>query len=208
MNATMTERFGVAGALLVKLFGRPDDEAARFAGAGRPGPRHRRAAGDVQPHVLRVDAARGVARAGADLRARRLARGQRPHLRRHRRHARAAAHPALRPADAAVQRPGRRDERAGLVRARLRGARPRAGHRREARPGDDPGRRRRRRVPRRRLPLPERGRGVAGLAGRRGDARPHGQRAGAARHLVPRPSRGRWSRSSGRPAPASRRHRC
>src|SRR3954471_8386362 len=30
MNATMTERFGVAGALLVKLFGRPDAEAARF----------------------------------------------------------------------------------------------------------------------------------------------------------------------------------
>ena len=31
MNATMTERFGVAGALLVKLFGRPETEAARFA---------------------------------------------------------------------------------------------------------------------------------------------------------------------------------
>lgn len=31
MNATMTERFGVAGALLVKLFGRPDVEARRFA---------------------------------------------------------------------------------------------------------------------------------------------------------------------------------
>jgi ATP-binding cassette subfamily B protein len=31
MNATMTERFGVAGALLVKLFGRPDVEAGRFA---------------------------------------------------------------------------------------------------------------------------------------------------------------------------------
>src|SRR5437763_15998834 len=30
MNATMTERFGVAGALLVKLFGRPEEEAARF----------------------------------------------------------------------------------------------------------------------------------------------------------------------------------
>src|SRR3954451_10694516 len=30
MNATMTERFGVAGALLVKLFGRPDIEAKRF----------------------------------------------------------------------------------------------------------------------------------------------------------------------------------
>ena len=31
MNATMTERFGVAGALLVKLFGSPDEEARRFA---------------------------------------------------------------------------------------------------------------------------------------------------------------------------------
>jgi ATP-binding cassette, subfamily B, bacterial len=31
MNATMTERFGVAGALLVKLFGRPGDEAERFS---------------------------------------------------------------------------------------------------------------------------------------------------------------------------------
>ncbi|MFC0530698.1 ABC transporter ATP-binding protein [Phytohabitans kaempferiae] len=30
MNATMTERFGVAGALLVKLFGQPDTEAKRF----------------------------------------------------------------------------------------------------------------------------------------------------------------------------------
>ncbi|MEU5567153.1 ABC transporter ATP-binding protein [Micromonospora musae] len=32
MNATMTERFNVAGALLVKLFGQPDGEARRFAG--------------------------------------------------------------------------------------------------------------------------------------------------------------------------------
>ncbi len=31
MNATMTERFGVSGALLVKLFGRPDVEAKRFS---------------------------------------------------------------------------------------------------------------------------------------------------------------------------------
>ncbi|HEY0700584.1 MAG TPA: ABC transporter ATP-binding protein, partial [Micromonospora sp.] len=31
MHTTMTERFGVAGALLVKLFGRPDVEAQRFA---------------------------------------------------------------------------------------------------------------------------------------------------------------------------------
>jgi ATP-binding cassette subfamily B protein len=31
MNSTMTERFGVAGAMLVKLFGRHDDETATFA---------------------------------------------------------------------------------------------------------------------------------------------------------------------------------
>jgi ATP-binding cassette, subfamily B, bacterial len=36
MNTTMAERFNVAGALLVKLFGRPDEEDAAFAGrAGR-----------------------------------------------------------------------------------------------------------------------------------------------------------------------------
>lgn len=32
MNNTMTERFGVAGALLVKSYGRPDEEAADFSG--------------------------------------------------------------------------------------------------------------------------------------------------------------------------------
>src|SRR3954469_22807515 len=32
MNATMTERFGVAGALLVKLFGSPKAESERFSG--------------------------------------------------------------------------------------------------------------------------------------------------------------------------------
>ena len=36
MSAQMTERFNVAGALLVKLFGRPDDEAGLFSSrAGR-----------------------------------------------------------------------------------------------------------------------------------------------------------------------------
>jgi ATP-binding cassette subfamily B protein len=35
MNATMTERFGVAGALLVKLFGHPRDEARRFGDRAR-----------------------------------------------------------------------------------------------------------------------------------------------------------------------------
>ena len=42
------------------------------------------------------------------------------------------------------------------------------------------------RVPRREVPLPERRRGVAGLAGGRRDARPHRHRAGAARRLVHR----------------------
>ena len=53
MNTTMTERFGVAGALLVKLFGRYDDEVGELRRPGRPGARHRRAVGDVQPGVLR-----------------------------------------------------------------------------------------------------------------------------------------------------------
>jgi ATP-binding cassette subfamily B protein len=35
MNATMTERFGVSGALLVKLFGRHDDETVEFSDRAR-----------------------------------------------------------------------------------------------------------------------------------------------------------------------------
>ena len=63
-------------------------------------------------------------------------------------------------------------------------------------------------VPRRALPLPDRGRGLARLAGGRGRARPHGHRAGAARRVASPSSRASWSRSSARPAPASRRSRC
>ena len=43
MGSTMTERFNVAGAMLVKLFGRPAEEHELFSGAGRAGARHRRA---------------------------------------------------------------------------------------------------------------------------------------------------------------------
>ncbi len=39
MSASMTERFSVSGALLVKLFGRLADEHDRFAEPGRRGPR-------------------------------------------------------------------------------------------------------------------------------------------------------------------------
>jgi ATP-binding cassette, subfamily B, bacterial len=51
MNTTMTERFNVAGALLVKLFGRHDDER-RVRRAGRAGARHRGAQRHVRPHFF------------------------------------------------------------------------------------------------------------------------------------------------------------
>ena len=51
----------------------------------------------------------------------------------HRRHPRPAADPALRPADRAGQRPGRRHDRPRQLRAGVRGPRPRAADRREAR---------------------------------------------------------------------------
>ena len=125
MNATMTERFGVAGALLVKLFGRPEAEAERFsARAARV-----RDIGVQQAmygtDVLRGDDAGRLAGAGADLR--RWAAGSRcsgTDQRRHRGHAGAAADPPVRADHRAVQRAGQRHERAGLVRAGLRGARP------------------------------------------------------------------------------------
>ena len=72
MNTTMTERFNVSGALLVKLFGRPDEEAVVLQ-PGRPGARHRHPVRDVRADVLhRPDAGR-VARDRARLRPRRLA---------------------------------------------------------------------------------------------------------------------------------------
>ena len=49
MNATMTERFNVSGALLVKLFGRPDHERDEFSRQGRSGARHRRARAPCTP---------------------------------------------------------------------------------------------------------------------------------------------------------------
>ena len=51
MGTRMTERFNVAGALLVKLFGRPRREDARVRRAGRPGPRHRRP-DRAEPHRI------------------------------------------------------------------------------------------------------------------------------------------------------------
>ena len=55
-----------------------------------------------------------------------------PAVRRHGGHARAAAHPPVRPAHRAVERARGRDERAGQLRPGLRGARPAADDRRQA----------------------------------------------------------------------------
>ena len=52
MSTQMTERFNVAGALLVKLFGRPEDEAAAFSNRAGARARHRRPHGDGEPLVL------------------------------------------------------------------------------------------------------------------------------------------------------------
>ena len=45
-DSQMTERFSAPGATLVKLFGRPDEEADEFGDRAEPGARHRRAHGD------------------------------------------------------------------------------------------------------------------------------------------------------------------
>ena len=208
MTNTMTERFNVSGALLVKLFGRPEVEEDVVPRQGRPGARHRRHHRDVRPGLLR----RAHPRRGA---------GDRAGLRRRRRAGRAAA----RSGSARSSRwPAyltrlygpltalsnvRVDVMTALVqlRAGLRGARPRADGRREARTRwrcrrgapsiefDDV-----------RLPLPDGRGGVAGLAGVGRACSTRRRRSdGAARRRRSGPSPGSWSRWSARPAPARRR---
>ena len=133
MGTTMTERFNVSGALLVKLFGRLPDESAAFADkAGQV-----RDIGIKQAMYGRVfftslDPGR-LAGDRPGLRRRRRPRHRRHHHGRHPGGPDRAARPAVRPAHRAVQRAGRRDDRAGQLRAGLRGARPAADDRREAR---------------------------------------------------------------------------
>ena len=135
MNTTMTERFNVSGALLVKLFGRPREEFESFRQrAGRV-----RDIGDHVGHVRagllrRADPGR-CAGPGAGLRPRRLLRAEGRADDRHRRDPGAAAHPPVRAADRAVERARRRDERAGQLRPGLRDARPRPDDRGRARRG-------------------------------------------------------------------------
>ena len=126
----MTERFNVAGALLVKLFGRPDDEDESFrARAGR--------VRDIGVTSAMYGRAFFVALTLVAALAQALVYGlggyfalHRSAVGRHRGHPGAAADPAVRAADRAVERAGRRDERAGQLRPGLRGARPGADDRR------------------------------------------------------------------------------
>ena len=133
MNAAMTERFNVSGALLVKLFGRPTQEVGRVRRAGRPGARHRRQQRDVRPHLLRRPGPARRGRHRGRLLARRPAGDQRGHHPRHARRPRRLRAAHLHAAHPADQRPGRPHDRVRLLRAGLRGAR-RAPRHRGARP--------------------------------------------------------------------------
>ena len=140
----MTERFNVSGALLVKLFGDPQAESERFADrAGRvrdigvtsamysPRGHDRARPARLARHRARLRPRRGH----GDLRLARHRHAGRPHR---------LPQPAVRAADLALERAGRRHDHAGQLRARARGARPRTDDRRR--------RRTRRRCPRVRSP--------------------------------------------------------
>ena len=79
MNSQMAERFNVAGAQLVKLFGRSNDENDALRQPRGKGPRHRHQVGDVRPRVLRCARSGRCARRRGDLRHRCLPRGRRQH---------------------------------------------------------------------------------------------------------------------------------
>ena len=124
-----------------------------------------------------------------------------------RRHPARAGHPAAaaaRPAAGPVQRAHRRDDRAGQLRARLRGARPAVADRRRSRTPS------RCRAARRRLEFdhvafryPRADEvSLASLEVGRPQASPRDTGAGARTTSVHAPSRARWSRWSARPAPA------
>ena len=126
LGNSMTERFNVGGAMLLKLFGRRDEEDAAFAGK----------AGLVRDLGIRIAVITRVfgstlmlipALATALV----YGAGGRPGHPGHadRRHPARPRHPAAaaaRPAPGSVQRPHRRDDGAGQLRAGLRGARPAA----------------------------------------------------------------------------------
>ena len=94
MNTQMTERFNVAGALLVKLFGRSDDETDDVRRPRAAGARHRHPVGDVRAGLLRRPRPRRRARRRGDLRRRRPPGRRRQHHAGHARRPRRARHRA------------------------------------------------------------------------------------------------------------------
>ena len=130
----MTERFSAPGATLVKLFGRPEEEAREF---GERAERVR----DIGVRTAMVSRVFVTALSLVSALAQALVYGLGGYLAvtgaiaaGHRGHAGAAAHPALHADDGAGERPGRRHDGAGVVRAGLRGARPAAVDHRAAGP--------------------------------------------------------------------------
>ena len=124
MSSTMTERFNVSGALLVKLFGRPDEETVEFSG------RARRVA-DIGIRIAMSNSAFFAAltldrraRHSDGVRRRGSAGDRRSAHPRHARRSRRTARSPLRPAHGSVERPDRHHDGAGQLRAGLRSARP------------------------------------------------------------------------------------
>ena len=157
--------------------------------AGRQGPRHRRQ-DRPQPHgLLRRPHHGRLPRDRHGLRRRRGDGRQRHADRGHAARAGGPARPALRPAHGPVQRADRRDDGAGLLRARLRGARPEAAGQGGGCAGGHPAPSAHGGLRRGRLQLPVGRRGLARLAGDGRLRRPRRGGAGAARRDLPRPRR-------------------
>ena len=124
MNTTMTERFNVSGALLVKLFGIARRETDEFSDRAGAGARHRGPSAMYgRTFIIALDP-RGRRRHGARLLAGRRARHQRGH---HHRAPWSRWPPCVTqiyaPLTGLAERPGRHHDGAGLVRPGLRGAR-------------------------------------------------------------------------------------
>ena len=125
MGTRMTERFNVAGALLVKLFGKPRARGRASMPTGRRRVRDMgvRIAMNRSVFFVALTLVASLATAMVYGFGGLMAVNGTPD-RRHPAGAHRAAGPPLRPADVPVQRPGRRHDGAGLLRAGLRGARP------------------------------------------------------------------------------------
>ena len=132
LNTQMTERFNVAGATLVKLFGRSEDEHRDFSSARVAGAGHGHPVGHVRAGLLRGPGGRRRPRRRDDLRRRRPDGHRREHPGRDARGDGGLHRAHLPAADRPDERPGRPHELAGQLRAGLRGPRRTGRHRRQA----------------------------------------------------------------------------